>query len=83
MIVLAALSRGCDRFCSRRNEDPFLARLDSGIGALSFFIALYKGYYKAEGLNSSWIAARARWIVQQMASGVYDMGYPDISVVED
>lgn len=49
-----------------------------------FFIALYKGYYKAEGLDV--VIDRGKGsvgLVQQMASGVYDMGYPDISVVED
>ena len=49
-----------------------------------FFIAFYKGYYKAEGLDV--VIDRGKGsvgLVQQMASGVYDMGYPDISVVED
>lgn len=49
-----------------------------------FFIALYKGYYKAEGLDV--VIDRGKGsvgLVQQMASGVYDMGYPDISVVTD
>jgi NitT/TauT family transport system substrate-binding protein len=49
-----------------------------------FFIAYYKGYYKAEGLDV--VIDRGKGsvgLVQQMASGVYDMGYPDISVVED
>src|SRR5262245_1937249 len=49
-----------------------------------FFIALYKGYYKAEGIDV--VIDRGKGsvgLVQQMASGVYDMGYPDISVVED
>jgi NitT/TauT family transport system substrate-binding protein len=49
-----------------------------------FFIALYKGYYQAEGLDV--VIDRGKGsvgLVQQMASGVYDLGYPDISVVED
>jgi NitT/TauT family transport system substrate-binding protein len=49
-----------------------------------FFIAFYKGYYQAEGLDV--VIDRGKGsvgLVQQMASGVYDMGYPDISVVED
>jgi NitT/TauT family transport system substrate-binding protein len=49
-----------------------------------FFIALYKGYYQAEGLDV--VIDRGKGsvgLVQQMASGVYDMGFPDISVVED
>lgn len=49
-----------------------------------FFIALYKGYYQAEGLDV--VIDRGKGsvgLVPQIASGVYDMGYPDISVVED
>jgi NitT/TauT family transport system substrate-binding protein len=49
-----------------------------------FFIALYKGYYKAEGLDV--VIDRGKGsvgLVQQIASGVYDMGYPDINVVAD
>jgi NitT/TauT family transport system substrate-binding protein len=49
-----------------------------------FFIALYKGYYKAEGLDVSIDRGKgSAELVRQLASGVYDMGYPDISVVTD
>ncbi len=49
-----------------------------------FFIALYKGYYKAEGLDVSIDRGKgSAELVRQIASGVYDMGYPDISVVTD
>src|SRR5436190_5116282 len=49
-----------------------------------FFIALYKGYYKAEGLDVSIDRGKgSAELVRQLASGVYDMGYPDISVVAD
>jgi NitT/TauT family transport system substrate-binding protein len=49
-----------------------------------FFIALYKGYYQAEGLDVDIDRGKGSvGLVQQLASGVYDMGYPDISVVED
>jgi NitT/TauT family transport system substrate-binding protein len=49
-----------------------------------FFIALYKGYYKAEGLDVSIERGKgSAELVRQLASGVYDMGYPDISVVTD
>jgi len=49
-----------------------------------FFIALYKGYYKDEGLDV--VIDRGKGsvgLVQQLASGVYDMGYPDTSVLTD
>ncbi len=49
-----------------------------------FFIALYKGYYKAEGLDVSIDRGKgSAELVRQLATGVYDMGYPDISVVTD
>jgi NitT/TauT family transport system substrate-binding protein len=49
-----------------------------------FFIAYYKGYYKAEGLDVQIDRGKGSvGLVQQLATGVYDMGYPDISVVED
>ena len=48
-----------------------------------FFIALYKGYYKAEGLDVTIDRGKgSAELVRQLASGVYDMGYPDISVVD-
>jgi NitT/TauT family transport system substrate-binding protein len=49
-----------------------------------FFIAYYKGYYKSEGLDVQIDRGKGSvGLVQQLATGVYDMGYPDISVVED
>jgi NitT/TauT family transport system substrate-binding protein len=49
-----------------------------------FFIALYKDYYKAEGLDVTIERGKgSAELVRQLASGVYDMGYPDISVVTD
>lgn len=47
-----------------------------------FFIALYKGYYKAEGLDVTIDPGKGSvGLTQRLASGVYDMGYPDIYVV--
>ena len=71
---------------SARAESKIRFSLDWIPGSVHspFFIALYKGYYKAEGLDV--VIDRGKGsvgLVQQMASGVYDMGYPDISVVED
>jgi len=49
-----------------------------------FFIALYKGYYKAEGLNVVIDPGKGSvGLVQQIAAGVYDMGYPDFGVLTD
>jgi NitT/TauT family transport system substrate-binding protein len=50
----------------------------------AFFVALQKGYYKAEGLDVSIDRGRgSAEVVRQLASGVYDMGFPDINVVMD
>ena len=49
-----------------------------------FFFALYKGYYKAEGLDVTIDRGKgSAEVVRQLASGVYDMGYPDINIVID
>ena len=59
------------------HQDPLLARLDSGSVHAPFFIALYNGYYKAEGLDVTIDRGKgSAGLVQQIASGVYDMGYP-------
>src|ERR1051325_11094777 len=47
-----------------------------------FFIALYKGYYKNEGLDVTIDRGKGSGrVVQQLATGVYDIGYPDINVL--
>src|SRR5690242_9820561 len=49
-----------------------------------FFIALYKGYYKAEGLDVSIDAGKGSGrVVRELATGVYDIGYPDINVLTE
>lgn len=50
----------------------------------AFFVALQKGYYKAEGLDVTIDRGRgSAEVVRQIATDVYDMGYPDINVVMD
>ena len=50
----------------------------------AFLVALQKGYYKAEGLDVSIDRGKgSAEVVRQLASGVYDMGFPDINVVMD
>jgi NitT/TauT family transport system substrate-binding protein len=47
-----------------------------------FFIALYQGYYKAEGLDVTIDRGKGSGtVVRQLATGVYDLGYPDINVL--
>lgn len=50
----------------------------------AFLLALQKGYYKAEGLDVTIDRGKgSAEVVRQLASGVYDMGFPDINVVMD
>ncbi len=50
----------------------------------AFFIALQKGYYKAEGLDVTIDRGKgSAEVVRQLAAGVYDMGFPDINVLMD
>lgn len=50
----------------------------------AFFVALQKGYYKAEGLDVTIDRGKgSAEVVRQLAAGVYDMGFPDINVVMD
>lgn len=49
-----------------------------------FLIALQNGYYKAEGLDVSIDRGKgSAEVVRQLASGVYDIGFPDINVLMD
>jgi NitT/TauT family transport system substrate-binding protein len=49
-----------------------------------FLIALYKGYYSAEGLEVTIDRGKgSAQVVAQVLSGVYDMGFPDINVLID
>ena len=47
-----------------------------------FFIALYQGYYKAKRLDVTIDRGKGSGeVVRQLATGVYDIGYPDINVL--
>jgi NitT/TauT family transport system substrate-binding protein len=49
-----------------------------------FLIALYKGYYKAEGLDVTIDRGKGSGeVVRQLAAGTYDMGFPDINILAD
>lgn len=85
-LAILALCTCAASFSAARAETKVRFSLDWVPGSVHapFFIALYKGYYKAEGLDV--IIDRGKGsvgLVQQIASGVYDMGYPDINVVAD
>lgn len=47
-----------------------------------FFVALYEGYYKAEGLDVTMDAGKGSAdAVRRIVSGAYDMGFPDINAL--
>jgi NitT/TauT family transport system substrate-binding protein len=47
-----------------------------------FFIAYYRGYYKAEGLDVTLYPGKgSAEVIRQLASGAYDMGYPEINTL--
>jgi NitT/TauT family transport system substrate-binding protein len=81
-IILAAICAAT----SARAETKIRFCLDWIPGSVHspFFIALYKGYYKAEGLDVQIDRGKGSvGLVQQIAAGVYDIGFPDISVLEE
>jgi NitT/TauT family transport system substrate-binding protein len=84
-IVLAAtMSAGAVSAAQAETKVRFSLDWIPGSVHAPFFIALYKGYYKAEGLDVAIERGKgSAELVRQLASGVYDMGYPDISVVTD
>jgi NitT/TauT family transport system substrate-binding protein len=86
LAAFAVLAMGISFAGAARAETTIRFGLDWVPGSVHspFFIALYKGYYKAEGLNVIISPGKGSvGLVQQMASGVYDMGYPDFSVLTD
>jgi len=82
----AVLALGVAFSGSARAETTIRFGLDWIPGSVHspFFIALYKGYYKAEGLNVVIDPGKGSvGLIQQMAAGVYDLGYPDFSLLTD
>jgi NitT/TauT family transport system substrate-binding protein len=80
MVAIAALSQSA----SAQTKIRFTLDWIPGSTHSAFFVALQKGYYKAEGLDVSIDRGKgSAEVVRQLASGVYDMGFPDINVVMD
>jgi NitT/TauT family transport system substrate-binding protein len=80
--VLAALS--APGAASAQTKIRFTLDWIPGATHSAFFVALQKGYYKAEGLDVSIERGKgSAEVVRQLASDTYDMGFPDINVVMD
>jgi NitT/TauT family transport system substrate-binding protein len=82
MAVLAVIS--APQSASAQTKIRFTLDWIPGATHSAFFVALQKGYYKAEGLEVSIDRGKgSAEVVRQLASDTYDMGFPDINVVLD
>jgi NitT/TauT family transport system substrate-binding protein len=82
MAVLAVIS--APKAASAQTKIRFTLDWIPGATHSAFFVALQKGYYKAEGLDVSIDRGKgSAEVVRQLASDTYDMGFPDINVVLD
>jgi NitT/TauT family transport system substrate-binding protein len=82
MAALAIISAPPD--ASAQTKIRFTLDWIPGATHSAFFVALQKGYYKAEGLDVSIDRGKgSAEVVRQLASDTYDMGFPDINVVLD
>src|SRR5580704_9516095 len=82
MAVLAVIS--APQAASAKTKIRFTLDWIPGATHSAFFVALQKGYYKAEGLDVSIDRGKgSAEVVRQLASDTYDMGFPDINVVLD
>jgi NitT/TauT family transport system substrate-binding protein len=82
MAVLAVIS--APQAASAQTKIRFTLDWIPGATHSAFFVALQKGYYKAEGLDVSIDRGKgSAEVVRQLASDTYDMGFPDINVVLD
>ena len=82
MAVMAVIS--APQAASAETKIRFTLDWIPGATHSAFFVALQKGYYKAEGLDVSIDRGKgSAEVVRQLASDTYDMGFPDINVVMD
>lgn len=82
MLALAAIATS--QSASAQTKLRFTLDWIPGSTHSAFFVALQKGYYKAEGLDVSIDRGKgSAEVVRQLASDTYDMGFPDINVVMD
>jgi NitT/TauT family transport system substrate-binding protein len=83
MMILLAMA-AAPQAASAQTKIRFTLDWIPGATHSAFFVALQKGYYKAEGLDVSIDRGKgSAEVVRQLASDTYDMGFPDINVVLD
>ena len=85
LIIMAALAViSAPQAANAQTKIRFTLDWIPGATHSAFFVALQKGYYKAEGLDVSIDRGKgSAEVVRQLASDTYDMGFPDINVVLD
>lgn len=84
IVFLLAAAIATPRAASAQTKVRFTLDWIPGATHGAFLIALQKGYYKQEGLDVTIDRGKgSAEVVRQLASGVYDMGFPDINVVID
>jgi NitT/TauT family transport system substrate-binding protein len=84
VFTLAMAMMAASQSASAQTRIRFTLDWTPGATHSPFFVALQKGYYKAEGLDVSIDRGRgSAEVVRQLAAGTYDMGFPDVNVVMD
>lgn len=84
MFALLLAAAGASQGADAQTKIRFTLDWAPGATHSPFFVALQKGYYKAEGLDVSIDRGKGSVeVVRQLAAGTYDMGFPDINVVMD
>jgi len=84
MFALLLAAAGASQGADAQTKIRFTLDWAPGATHSPFFVALQKGYYKAEGLDVSIDRGKgSAEVVRQLAAGTYDMGFPDINVVMD
>jgi NitT/TauT family transport system substrate-binding protein len=84
LIIMAALAISAPQAAHAQTKIRFTLDWIPGATHSAFFVALQRGYYKAEGLDVSIDRGKgSAEVVRQLASDTYDMGFPDINVVLD
>src|SRR3981189_3774580 len=84
MFALLLAAAGASQGADAQTKIRFTLDWIPGATHSAFFVALQKGYYKAEGLDVTIDRGKgSAEVVRQLASDTYDMGFPDINVVMD
>src|SRR5436309_15851094 len=77
-ILLAAAAASCCAFSAQAADVNFITDFGFNARHAYYYIALEKGYYKAEGLNLNILRGQGSLdAVKKVASGAADIGFAD------